>query len=379
MRFIHTADWHLGRIFHGMHLTDDQSYILENLELLLKDEKPDAYIISGDIYDRSVPPPEAVELLSSHLGRVTRDLKIPVIMIAGNHDGAERLDFCSAMMSGAGLYISGIIRGTIAPVVLTDEHGDVHFYPIPYADPERMKPALESEETLTHNTGITLYTDMIRASLPVNARCVAVAHAFVNGGSSSESERPLSIGGAGAVSASAFSGFCYTALGHLHAPQNISDRIRYSGSLMKYSISEAEHCKSAAIVEIDRDGSVKSSTFALTPRRDLRIVKGTLKEILEADDPLNRDDYVAVKLTDRDAVYDAMNRLRGIYPNIIHLERTEFNNSGNDLPGCTGLRHSDMDLFSSFYLNVTGNEADEKELGIISRVLEERVKAGADI
>jgi len=379
MRFIHTADWHLGRIFHGMHLTDDQAYLLENLELLLKEEEPDAYIISGDIYDRSVPPPEAVELLSSHLERVTRELKVPVIMIAGNHDGAERLDFCSVMMKSAGLHISGVFRGGMAPVIIEDEHGPVHFYPIPYADPERMKPALESEEGLTHNSGITLYTEMIRAAHPAGVRAVAVAHAFVNGGSVSESERPLSIGGAGAVSGSAFDGFSYTALGHLHAPQNISDTIRYSGSLMKYSISEAEHRKSATLVEINRAGSVNIVEVQLTPRRDLRVVKGTLKEILQGNDPLNREDYVAVKLTDSEAVYDAMNRLRKIYPNIIHLERTEFSNAGGETLGSAKLKHSDMELFSSFYLNVTGKDPDDRELAIFSSVLEERSKAGADI
>jgi exonuclease SbcD len=362
-----------------MHLTDDQAYILENLEFLLKDEKPDAYIIAGDIYDRSVPPPEAVELLSSHLERVTRELKIPVIMIAGNHDGAERLDFCSTMMKGAGLHISGIFRGSVTPVVLEDEHGPVYFYSIPYADPERMKPALEEDETLTHNSGITIYADMIRAALPAGARSVALAHAFVNGGSSSDSERPLSIGGTGAVSASAFSGFCYTALGHLHAPQNISDTIRYSGSLMKYSLSEAEHRKSVTIVEIDRDKAVNTKEVHLTPRRDLRIVKGSLKEILESKDQKNREDYVAVHLTDREAVYDAMNRLRSVYPNIIHLERTEYNPSGEQLRSTTGLKHSDLELFSSFYFDVTGIGPDERELDIVTDVLEESAKAGADL
>ncbi len=375
MRFIHTADWHLGRIFHGMHLTDDQAYILANLELLLKDEKPDAYIISGDIYDRSVPPPEAVELLSSHLERVTRNLKIPVIMIAGNHDGAERLDFCSAMMKGGRLNITGIFRGSVVPVIIDDEHGPVCFYSIPYADPEKMKSALGGDENLTHNSGLTLYTDKIREAKPADVRAVAVAHAFVSGGSCSDSERPLSIGGAGIVGASAFSGFCYTALGHLHAPQNIGDSIRYSGSLMKYSISEASHNKSVTLVEIDRTGNVKTGEIALTPRRDLRIVKGSLKEILDGCDSLSMEDYVAVILTDREAVYDAMNRLRTLYPNIIHLERTEFSSSGEQLPGRAGLKHSDIDLFTSFYLNVTGDEADERSLGIVESVLEERVKA----
>lgn len=379
MRFIHTADWHLGRIFHGMHLTDDQAYILESLELLLKEEKPDTYIISGDIYDRSVPPPEAVELLSSHLERVTRDLKIPVIMIAGNHDGAERLDFCSGMMRGAGLHITGLFRGDVTPVILEDEHGPVYFYPIPYADPERMKPALDTDENLTHNSGITHYTDMIRGVLPAGIRSVAVAHAFVSGGACSESERPLSIGGAGAVNSSAFSGFCYTALGHLHAPQNISETIRYSGSLMKYSISEADHLKSVTVVEINSNGEVKTDTATLTPRRDLRIVKGKLRDILEGNDPLNKEDYVAVQLTDREAVYDAMSRLRNVYPNIIHLERTDFSPAGERSPGCTGLKHSDMELFSSFYLNVTGSKPDERELGLITSVLEERAKTEANL
>lgn len=383
MRFIHTADWHLGRIFHGMHLTEDQGYILESLELLLKEEKADAFIISGDIYDRSVPPPEAVELLDRHLERVIRDLKIPVIMIAGNHDGAERLDFCSAMMKGAGLHIRGIFRGSFEPVILHDDHGPVYFCPIPYADPERMKSALGYGESLTHSTGISMYAEIIRAAIPANCRSVAVAHALVNGGSTSESERPLSIGGAGAVALPAFSGFSYTALGHLHAPQEISDRVRYSGSLMKYSISEADHLKSVTVVDMEATGEVKAESVPLTARRDLRVVKGTLKEILAGDDPLNREDYVAVRLTDRDAVFDAMNRLRLIYPNIIHLERTEYTPSGEVSAAGSGLRHTDMELFTSFYRSVTGEEAGERELAVVGSVLNEMEmemeRGGADI
>lgn len=381
MRFIHTADWHLGRIFHGMHLTEDQGYILESLELLLKEEKADAFIISGDIYDRSVPPPEAVELLDRHLERVIRDLKIPVIMIAGNHDGAERLDFCSAMMKGAGLYIRGIFRGGFEPVILHDEDGPVYFCPIPYADPERMRPALGSDESLTHNAGISIYTDVIRSSIPAGCRSVAVAHAFVNGGTSSESERPLSIGGAGAVAQSAFSGFSYTALGHLHAPQEISATVRYSGSLMKYSISEADHRKSVSMVEIDGAGGIKVEAIPLSPRRDLRVVTGTLKEILAGDDPMSREDYVAVRLTDRDAVFDAMNRLRHVYPNIIHLERTGYAPQTEERTAGRGLRHTDMELFASFYRSVTGEDAGERELAVMGSVLDERERGtgGADI
>ncbi len=375
MRFIHTADWHLGRIFHGMHLTDDQGYILEQLELLLKDVRPDALVISGDIYDRSVPPPEAVELLGLHLERVTRDLKIPVIMIAGNHDGAERIDFCSGMMQSAGLHVRGIFRGDVSPVILTDEHGPVYFYPIPYADPERMKPALGAEDNISHNDGISICTEMIHASRPAGVRCVAVAHAFVNGGRTSESERPLSIGGAGAVSAAAFSGFSYTALGHLHAPQEINNAVRYSGSLMKYSISEADHNKSVTMVDIDRDGTVKSSEINLTPKRDLRIVTGTLKEILSGKDPLNSEDYVAVRLTDRDAVYDAMNRLREVYPNIIHLERTGFSPADTENRAASRRGESDMERFTLFYTCVTGEDPGDRELEIIGSVLDESIRS----
>lgn len=371
MRFIHTADWHLGRIFHGMHLTDDQAYILDNLELLLKDEKPDAYVISGDIYDRSVPPPEAVELLSSHLERVTRDLKVPVIMIAGNHDGAERLDFCSGMMSVGGLHISGIFRGGVSPVIIEDRHGPVYFYPIPYADPERMKIVLESEAPLTHNDAISMYAERLRLSHPAGRRAVAVAHAFVNGGMSSESERPLTVGGAGIVDSGIFDGFCYTALGHLHGAQSINGLVRYSGSIMKYSVSEASHNKSATVVEIGGDGKASISEAALTPRRDLRIVKGTLDEILKGNDPLNKEDYVAVKLTDREAVYDAMNRLRETYPNIIHLERMEYTTAGEIAQGGSRLRLSEMELFSSFFSAVTGEEMSAEQGRVMQGVIEE--------
>ncbi len=374
MRFIHTADWHLGRIFHGMHLTDDQAYLLKNLELLLKDEKPDAYIISGDIYDRSVPPPEAVELLSLHLEKVSRDLNIPVIIIAGNHDGAERLDFCSGMMKGAGLYISGISRKNVSPVIIEDKYGPVYFYPLPYTDPERMKLIFELDNAVTHNDCIAMYAERIRAAHSEGVRAVAVAHAFVNGGRSSESERPLTVGGAGIVDSSLFSGFCYTALGHLHGAQSINDTVRYSGSIMKYSISEANHQKSVTIVDIGRDGGCSYSAIPLLPRHDLRIVEGTLAEILKGDDLLNRDDYVAVKLTDREAVYDAMNRLREIYPNIVHLERMDYIPTGETLEPLKRLRLGETELFASFFSAVTGEDMSSEQDEVIRSVIEDTLK-----
>ncbi len=374
MRFIHTADWHLGRIFHGMHLTEDQSRILAGIELLLGDEKPDAYVISGDIYDRAVPPTEAVELLSSHLEKVTRDLKVPVIIIAGNHDGAERLDFCSGMMSGSGLHISGIFRSGIPPVVIEDSHGPVYFYPVPYADPERMKLTLGEENTVTHNSGIAICIERIRASHPSGKRAVAMAHAFVNGGSASDSERPLSVGGAGIVDSSLFSGFCYTALGHLHGAQSINGTVRYSGSIMKYSISEACHKKSVSLVEIDREGNSSVEEIPLSAKRDLRIVEGTLGEILKGNDPCSREDYVAVKLTDREAVYDAMNRLREVYPNIIHMERTGFSPSDEKPRGERKLMLSELELFSSFYSSVTEDELSPEQGAFMRDIIEDSLK-----
>src|SRR4051794_34974326 len=282
LRFLHTADWHLGRLFHGVHLTDDQRHVLGQFVDLARDTKPDVILIAGDIYDRAVPPPEAVELLDEVLSRLVIDLKVPVVLIAGNHDSPGRLHFGSRLLAGRRLYVTGTLPRSpqsCEPLVLCDDHGPVHFYAVPYAEPATVRSCLGCDELPDHDAAMRALLTQIRSTHPPAARAVLVAHAFVAGGTGCESERPLSVGGAGTVAPDAFAGFHYAALGPLHRPQSLNGgSLRYSGSLLKYSFDETAGGKSVELVEMAADGSCRCETFPLTARRDVRRIEGLLED-----------------------------------------------------------------------------------------------------
>ena len=217
MRFIHTSDWHLGRIFHGVHMTPDQQYVLDRFVELVKDEEPDAVLIAGDIYKIDWRRrPEAVALLDDVLSRLIIGQKIPVIMIAGNHDSPERIGFGSRVLSKQGLHVFGSFTADIAPVILKDEFGCVEVYAIPYVEPAVARERLADESIQTHNQAIDAILQRVRQNRRLGTRSILITHAFVTGVYQSESERPLSVGGASCVEASSFAGFDYVALGHLH-------------------------------------------------------------------------------------------------------------------------------------------------------------------
>ncbi len=283
MRFVHTADWHLGRLFHGRHLTEDQAVVLERLVDLLRDAKAEALVIAGDVYDRAVPPVEAVRLLDDVLTRVRRDVGIPVILIAGNHDAPDRIGFGARLLAGEGLHVFGRPGEAPGAVDLRDGHGPVRFHALPYAEPALVREATGNEEVHTHDAAFREV--LARARRDGGARHVLVAHAFVAGATESDSERPLSVGGSGAVGADALAGFDYVALGHLHRPQRAgSECARYAGSLLKYSFSEADHRKGVLVVEMGRAGDVTVEPGALPPRHDVRILEGTLTDLIERPD-----------------------------------------------------------------------------------------------
>ncbi len=365
MRFLHTADWHLGRLFHGSCLTEDQAHVMEQFVALVKDEKPDAVLVCGDVYDRAVPPADAVRLLDDVLSRLVLDLRVPVIMIAGNHDSPDRLAFGSRVLAGQRLHVFGSVAHNVQCVTLYDKWGPVRIYALPYAEPAVARAILEAEEVLTHEAALNACLERIRSEHPSEARSVALAHAFVSGGEASESERPLSVGGADRVSPDSFEGIHYVALGHLHRPQTVgSERLCYSGSLLKYSFSEAAHSKCVALVEIGRNGQCEIQRIPLTPKRELRRIEGYLKDILEGPRPgENRYDYIAVSLLDTEAILDVMGKLRQIYPNVLHVERPFFDMLMERTQDRTDHRRlSDLDLFSSFFRQVTGKDvtADQK-------------------
>lgn len=374
MRFLHTSDWHLGRLFHGIHLTEDQAYVLAQFIDLVRESKPDAIIIAGDIYDRAVPPIEAVELLNELVSQILLDYKVPIIMIAGNHDSAERLGFGSRLLAGQGLYVVGGLTKEIQPIPLYDEHGPVYFAPLTYGEPALVRERLSRPEIASHEQAMQAMVQDVSKKIPSKARSVAIAHAFIAGSLESESERPLSIGGSSMVNATVFQDFSYTALGHLHNSQQAGNPvIRYSGSLLKYSFAEASQQKGIYLIEMDKEGGVRVERVSLTPRRNVRCIKGYINEILQYPlDENNRQDYISVTLLDEAPILDAMGKLREIYPNVLQIESPRFSKKGvlSGLPK-DHRKLSEKELFAAFYHQMTGDTMTQEQQNHLIKVIEE--------
>lgn len=375
MRFLHTADWHLGRLFHGIHLTEDQSYVLTQFIDLVKDCQPDAVIIAGDIYDRAVPPVEAVKLLDDTLAQLVLACRVPVIMIAGNHDSPERIGFGGRLVEKQGLYVASKPRDVLQPVILYDEHGPVYFLPLPYADPAVVRAEWPTANVETHEDALAA---MLRASLqgvPVGARTVGVAHAFVAGGQESESERPLSIGGSSVISNQLFRSLHYTALGHLHRPQRAGGpSIGYAGSLLKYSFAEASQSKSVSLIEMDGLGQTMVTPYSLRARHDVRCLRGCFAELVQqaAQDCCPPDDYLSICLEDAQPILDARSRLQEYYPNLMEISYSRLAVSGDYTGPAEDHRQvSERELFASFFNQMTGTNLAEDEMLYFSEVVDE--------
>lgn len=316
MRLLHTADLHLGKMLMNRSLIEDQNFILKNFLKLVDEEKPDAIIIAGDIYDRADPSTDAVELFDEILFKLT-EKKLPVMCIAGNHDSAARLNFGSRLFANKKFFITAK-TSTPENIVLTDEFGEIYFSLIPYFEPAEIRNKFfgEDRERMNFNAANKFFIDEARKKIPDGKRSVAVAHVFIDGGEESDSERKF-VGTAGKVDAENFSGYDYAALGHLHRPQNISEKIRYAGSPLKYSAKEFNHEKGVTLVEIGKNGFVGAKNILLKPKHDLICISGTLAE-LQSQTPCN--DYAYVTLTDEKFVYDAAQKLRDVFPNLMEAK-----------------------------------------------------------
>lgn len=379
MKIFHTADWHLGKLVQGVYMTEDQAYVLEQFIEAVKEEKPDAVIIAGDLYDRAVPPTDAVQLLNRVLDEIVLTLNTPVLAVAGNHDSPSRLHFGSNIMTKKGFHIVGHFETDSPPVVLHDEYGEVHFHLIPYCDPSVIRHTFQDDSIKTHDDAAEQVTRHLKQKMDKHARHVYVGHAFVTPygekeDNTSESERPLSIGGAEHVNALHFEAFHYTALGHLHQAHKVKhDTIRYSGSPLKYSISEEHHHKGFYIVELDREGKTTIEKRTLTPRRDVRTVTSKIDDLLNM--PIN-EDYVFVKLIDETPVLSPMEKVRSVFPNAMHVER-KYDGLIQSVEGASDKqRHelTDIELFQAFYKEVKGFEASEETEKIFIEVLDEWLK-----
>ncbi len=359
MKLLHTSDWHIGRQLHGVSLIEDQAHVLDQIVDIAARESVDAVIIAGDIYDRAVPPAEAVKLLSRTLNRLCRDLGKQVILIAGNHDSGDRLGFGSDLLGNAGLHIIGPLQPDVRRITLKSNGMAVDVFGLPYAGPLTVRQVLGTD-VATHQDAMSALLDKVHEARIEGRPTVVVGHCFVDGAAECESERPLSVGGADRVSASLFEPFSYAALGHLHGRQyQGKEHIRYSGSILKYSFSEVGHHKSVTLVTIAPSGHVDTRYIALTAIRDLRIVEGTLEDILAAGKTDTRaDDFILARISNTESIIDVMGKLRDVYPNVLQMQNTGVREDGK-LPGASRemLKKSHMNLFEDFF-----KEAHEEAL-----------------
>ncbi|MDA8621022.1 exonuclease SbcCD subunit D [Psychrosphaera sp.] len=366
MKFLHTSDWHIGRQFHNVSLLEDQQHVLNQIIDYIKEEAVDAVVIAGDIYDRSLPPASAVEVLDKVLSVICSDLNVPVIMIPGNHDSAERVRFGAKQMKSSGLHILGDLNEVTEPVVIKTNDAEVAFYGIPYCEPLMVRDVF-SADVKSYDDAHTFLVNQIKhvtqQASNRNQVNVLLSHCFIDGAEESDSERPLQIGGADRVSYQPCSDFDYVALGHLHSPQFKGEKhIRYSGSIMKYSFSEQNQKKGVTLVEVNDTGLVSQKHLPLIPLRDMRIIEGELASIIENGkvDPSN-DDYLLVRLTDKHAILDPMGKLRSVYPNVLHLEKIGIQESNNTKLKKESLKRGELEMFKDFYSQVAGEPMSEEQ------------------
>ncbi len=381
MKFIHTSDWHIGRQFHNVSLIDDQKYVLDQIIHYIKLEAVDALVISGDIYDRSVPPAVAVELLDNVLNIICTEMSVPVILIPGNHDSAERLGFGSRQLTEAGLHILSDLKQISRPVKVENAEECLSFYGIPYNDPEHVNDCY-STELKNHDEALSVLINEIKPVINKTEMNILLSHCFVDGAEESDSERPLSIGGADRVSIEHFNAFDYVALGHLHGPQyKGKESIRYSGSILKYSFSEQNHKKSVTLVETENNKLKSCSQLILKPIRNMRVIEGDIEQIIEQakTDP-HAEDYIMVRLTDHHAILNAMGKLREVYPNVLHLEKPGVlsNESGESLQR-DKLKLSEFDMFTDFFKQITEHELTDEQNRALKDVINGLHKTQVDI
>ncbi|EOV9525771.1 exonuclease SbcCD subunit D [Bacillus cytotoxicus] len=375
MKFFHTADWHLGKLVHGVYMTEDQRVVLEQFVQAVEEEKPDAVIIAGDLYDRAIPPTEAVDLLNDVLQKIVIDLQTPVIAVAGNHDSPDRIHFGSGLMKKQGLHIVGQFQFPYEPVILHDEYGEVHFHLVPYADPSIVRHIMKNEDIRSHDDAMRIFINELSERMDKEARHVFVGHAFVTSSgepeeNTSDAERPLSIGGAEYVNSHYFDKFHYTALGHLHQAHFVrNETIRYSGSPLAYSISEERHKKGYYIVEIDGTGNVEIEKRLLIPRRQMRTVEAKIDDLLKHP---TSEDYVFVKLLDETPVLQPMEKVRSVYPNAMHVERSIQRRELTETDEIAVSRHKmdDISLLKAFYKEMKGTDLSEVKERLFLEVLQ---------
>lgn len=378
MKLIHISDLHLGKRVNEFSMLEDQAYILNEILGITAEERPDGVLIAGDIYDKSVPSAEAVQLFDDFLVRLSKG-GTPAFLISGNHDSAERLAFGGRLMNQSGIYVSPVYDGTVQSVTLKDAHGPVRVYLIPFLKPAHVRRFFPDAEIETYTDAMQTVVGALELDPAV--RNVALAHQFVTGAVRSDSEE-ISVGGTDNVDAAVFDGFDYVALGHIHRPQRVTkETVRYCGTPLKYSFSEANHEKSVTVVELGAKGTVSVRTVGLKPLRDMRRIKGTYAQLTARSFYENtdyREAYMHITLTDEEDLPDAIGRLRSIYKNIMKLDYDNTRTRANmEISGAEDLEQkSPLDLLGELY-EKQNNQPMAKEQADFAQKLIEEIWEGA--
>lgn len=400
MKIIHTSDWHIGKIVNEFSMIEDQKYILNKLIELIEIEDPKVLLIAGDIYDRSIPPVEAVELLNETLNKLIIEKDIKVLAISGNHDGGERLSFGGSILEKQGLYIAGRDEELYKKVTIEDENKNINFYLVPYKDPSLTRKILEDKEIKSHNDAMISVVNKIKKELNKKEKNILVGHGYITMKrkdaikelenkyevaelETSESERPLSIGGTDLIDGNIFEDFDYVALGHLHGRQKVGrEEMRYSGSLLKYSFSEVNQKKGVYILDINKENNIDIDFKPMKPLRDLRIIKGNIEDLLEEGRNIKegKNDYIQAILTDDGELINPMEKLKSVYPNTMLITRERKKEITEDKTSAKGeyKKKSKLELFKEFYDDLgNGDYTKEKEevlINTINEVLKSEVK-----
>ena len=375
MKILHTSDWHIGKVVNDFSLIEDQAFFLDGLCALISKEKPDVVLISGDLYDRSIPPTEAVKLLDKTITKIVCENKTKVFAISGNHDSPTRLSFGTSLLEKQGLVIKTEHKKEMEKVTLRDEFGEVNFYFLPFVESVFLKRDFEDETFSSLNDAFNRYIEYNAQKIDKTSRNVLLAHGFF---SLLDKEKAIensifscetSVGACDLINAKLLSEtFDYTALGHLHAPQKVAENVRYCGSILKYSDAETSQNKSVTIIELNEKNNTKIYTVKIPTLRDMRRVIGTFKEISQNK---KSDDYIFATITDENYVMDASNKLRNVYPNLMGINFTCLEKEGklNDVSVQTLREKSTKDLFADFYKSIMPSQMNKEQEQIMDEII----------
>lgn len=372
MRFLHLSDLHLGKRVNEFSMLEDQAYILKEILNIIDEQKVEAVLIAGDVYDKVIPSAEAVRLLDDFLTRIAAR-ELPVFLISGNHDSAERVAFGSRLMSSRQIYLSPVFESDVEPITISDRYGEINIYMLPFVKPSLVKRVYPEEEIITYQDAVNAAVQHMQ--IDKDKRNILLAHQFVTGAARCDSEE-LSVGGLDDVDASIFDGFDYVALGHLHGLQKIGkETVRYSGTPLKYSFSEANQKKAAVIVDVEEKGKINIQQIPFLPKHDMREIRGTYMEVTALDfyKDMKTDDYLHITLTDEEDIPDAIGKLRTIYPNIMKLSYDNLRTrAAGTVRGTAEVEEkSPMELLKEFYELQNNQSMTDEQEGIARGMMEE--------